>query len=286
MAKTLRQLRRQIRLVGKIHQITRAMQMVAAAKLRRVQQRVTEGRAYWQRMQEIVRELAAAAAEVDIPLLTPRPTERIGLLVVAAEKGLCGGYSLQVARQAERFVAAQEHPVITRLAGRKARPPLKRAGLTVEEQLTIDDRTIGDDATRIAGDLRRWFEEGHVDEVHVCYAQFVSLARDEPTVVRLLPAVTPDQLQSEDRDREWIFEPAATELLGRLLPRYVHAQVYQMLLEASASEHSARMRAMAAATENAEEMTEKLTMVANRLRQQEITAELLDVVGGAEAITG
>ncbi len=284
MAKTLRQLRRQIRLVDKIHQITRAMQMVAAAKLRRVQQRVTDGRVYWQRMQEIVRELAAAAPELDIPLLTPRPTERVGLIVIAAEKGLCGGYSVQIAREAERFVRAQEHPVLIRLAGRKAQPPLARADLSIEEQFAIDDRTIADDATRLAQEIRTWYEERHVDEVHVCYAQFLSLARDHPTVVRLLPALTPDQMEDEARETEWIFEPVAEELLGRLLPRYIHAQVYQMLLEASASEHSARMRAMAAATENAEEMTEKLTMQANRLRQQEITAELLDVVGGAEAV--
>jgi F-type H+-transporting ATPase subunit gamma len=283
MARTLRQLRRQIRLVDKIHQITRAMQMVAAAKLRRVQQRVTEGRAYWQRMQEIVRELSAAASDVEHPLLTPRPTERIGLLVVAAEKGLCGGYSLQIAREAERFVKAQQHPVNIRLAGRKARPVLERAGLSIQEQLTIDEKSIAEDATGIAGDLRAWYEQGDVDEVHICYAQFLSLARDHPTVVRLLPAVTPAQVE-EPADTEWIFEPPPAELLGRLLPRYVHAQVYQMLLEASASEHSARMRAMAAATENAEEMTEKLTMQANRLRQQEITSELLDVVGGAEAL--
>jgi F-type H+-transporting ATPase subunit gamma len=284
MAKTLRQLRRQIRLVDKIHQITRAMQMVAAAKLRRVQQRVTDGRAYWQRMQEIVRELAAAAPELDIPLLTPRPIQRIGLIVIAAEKGLCGGYSVQIAREAQRFVQARKHPVTVKLAGRKARPLLERAALSIAEQFAVDDKTIADDAARLAREIQSWYEEGHVDEVNVCYAQFLSLARDHPTVVRLLPAVAPDQIDDRPKETEWIFEPAAEELLGRLLPRYLHAQVYQMLLEASASEHSARMRAMAAATENAEEMTEKLTMQANRLRQQEITAELLDVVGGAEAV--
>ena len=150
--------------------------------------------------------------------------------------------------------------------------------------LALSDHSIRLWDTRLAQEIRTWYEERHVDEVHVCYAQFLSLARDHPTVVRLLPALTPDQIEAEARETEWIFEPVAEELLGRLLPRYLHAQVYQMLLEASASEHSARMRAMAAATENAEEMTEKLTMQANRLRQQEITEELLDVVGGAEAI--
>ncbi len=283
MAKTLRQLRRQIRLVGKIHQITRAMQMVAAAKLRRVQQRALEGRTYWQRMQEIVREVSATALEIDHPLLTPRETKRLGLLVVAGDKGLCGGYNVQVAREAERFVRAQQQPVAVRLTGRKAQSVLERAGCSIEEQFTREDRTLAADALRLARELRQWYESGEVDEVHVCYAQFVSTARDHPEVVRLLP-VAADTPEGAPPASEYIFEPPAEELFARLLPRYVDAQVYQMLLEASASEHAARMRAMAAATDNAEKMTDRLRTQANRLRQQEITEELLDVVGGAEAL--
>jgi F-type H+-transporting ATPase subunit gamma len=285
MAKTLRQLRRQIRLVGKIHQITRAMQMVAAAKLRRVQQRALEGRTYWQRMQEIVREVSATAPEIDHPLLTPREAKRIGLLVVAGDKGLCGGYNVQVGREAERFLRGQQLPVAVRLTGRKAQSALERGGWAIEEQFTREDRTLPADARRIAQELRRWYESGDVDEVHVCYSQFVSLSRDHPAVVRLLPVAG---TETDDDDgpaaSEYIFEPPAEELFARLLPRYVDAQVYQMLLEASASEHAARMRAMAAATDNASKMTDRLRMQANRLRQQEITEELLDVVGGAEAL--
>ncbi|MBM3497389.1 MAG: ATP synthase F1 subunit gamma [Armatimonadetes bacterium] len=285
MAKTLRQLRRQIRLVGKIHQITRAMQMVAAAKLRRVQQRALEGRTYWQRMQEIVREVSATAPEIDHPLLTPRETQRIGLLVVAGEKGLCGGYNVQVAREADRFLRGLQHPAAVRLTGRKAQSALERGGWAIEDQFTREDRTLPADARRIAQELRRWYETGEVDEVHVCYSQFVSTSRDHPAVVRLLP-VAGAEAGDEDgpAPSEYIFEPPAQELFARLLPRYVDAQVYQMLLEASASEHAARMRAMAAATDNAEKMTQRLRMQANRLRQQEITEELLDVVGGAEAL--
>jgi F-type H+-transporting ATPase subunit gamma len=285
MAKTLRQLRRQIRLVGKIHQITRAMQMVAAAKLRRVQQRATEGRTYWQRMQEIVREVSATAPEIEHALLTPRQTKRIGLLVVAGEKGLCGGYNVQVAREAERFVKAQHQPVMVRLTGRKALSVLQRAGCTIQEQFTREDRTLAADALRVARELRRWYEDGEVDEVHVCYSQFVSTSRDHPAVVRLLPVVAADrETGTREAPSEYIFEPPAEQLFARLLPRYVDAQVYQVLLEASASEHAARMRAMAAATDNAEKMTDRLRTQANRLRQQEITEELLDVVGGAEAL--
>jgi F-type H+-transporting ATPase subunit gamma len=284
MAKTLRQLRRQIRLVGKIHQITRAMQMVAAAKLRRVQQRALEGRTYWQRMQEIVREVSATATDVQHPLLTPRETQRVGLLVIAGDKGLCGGYNVQIAREADRFLQAQHQPVAVRLTGRKAQSSLERAGHTIEEQFTREDRTLAADALRLARELRRWYESGEVDEVHVCYAQFVSTARDHPEVVRLLPVAAASGTEEETLPSDYIFEPPAEELFARLLPRYVDAQVYQMLLEASASEHAARMRSMAAATENAEKMTDRLRMQANRLRQQEITEELLDVVGGAEAL--
>jgi len=284
MAKTLRQLRRQIRLVGKIHQITRAMQMVAAAKLRRVQQRALEGRTYWQRMQEIVREVSATASEVEHPLLTPRETQRVGLLVVAGDKGLCGGYNVQVAREADRFLKAQQHPVALRLTGRKAQSPLERAGHSIDEHFTREDRTLAADAQRLARELRRWYESGEVDEVHVCYAQFVSTARDNPEVVQLLPVAAEIGAEDGPPPSDYIFEPPAEELFARLLPRYVDAQVYQMLLEASASEHAARMRAMAAATDNAEKMTDRLRTQANRLRQQEITEELLDVVGGAEAL--
>lgn len=287
MAKTLRQLRRQIRLVAKIHQLTRAMQMVAAAKLRRVQQRAMGGRTYWTKMQEIVREVSACAPPIDHPLLTPRTTQRIGLLVIAADKGLCGGYNVQIARKAEQFIRTRTQPVLVRLSGRKVRASLERVGCTIDRQYVRDDRTLSADAALIAREVRGWYEGGEVDEVHICYAQFVSSARDHPTVFQLLP-VTPTGV-ADDRAQlpgEYIFEPPPAELLARLLPRYIDAQVYQVLLEASASEHAARMRAMAAATDNAEKMTDHLKMLANRLRQQEITEELLDVVSGAEALRG
>ncbi|MGQ9731056.1 MAG: ATP synthase F1 subunit gamma [Candidatus Zipacnadales bacterium] len=284
MAKTLRQIRRQIRLVGKIHQITRAMQMVAAAKLRRVQQRVIEGRTYWQRMQEIVQEVSSGVSGVEHPLLTPRSVERIGLFVIAANKGLCGAYTAQVTREAIRFIQRQQHPVVVRLSGQKARNPLQRAGYPVEAELPRDDKTLAQDARHIAQNLRQWYEQGHVDEVHLCYAQFISSSRDNPMTMRLLPVTAPATDQRHGAPSEYLFEPSPAELFTRLLPRYVDVQVYQILLEASASEHAARMRAMATAMENAEKMTEKLTMQANRLRQQEITEELLDVVGGAEAL--
>jgi len=285
MAKTLRQLRRQVRLVGKVHQITRAMQMVAAAKLRRVQQRATEGRTYWQRMQEIVREVSMTAPDIDHPLLTPRTPERIGLVVIASDKGLCGAYNVQLVREAERFIKAQERPVVLRLTGRKARTALRRFGGTIDAELTREDKTLTADSPRIARELRRWYEDGEVDEVHVCYAQFISAGRDQPTVIRLLPVVTAERDPDDHAPQsEYIFEPPPEQLFARLLPRYVEAQVYQVLLEASASEHAARVRAMAAATENAEKMTDQLRTQANRLRQQEITEELLDVVGGAEAL--
>jgi F-type H+-transporting ATPase subunit gamma len=284
MAKTLRQLRRQIRLVRKIHQITRAMQMVAAAKLRRVQQRATEGRVYWQRMQEVVREVSASAPGIDHPLLTPRETRRVGLLVVAGEKGLCGGYNVQIAREAERFLRRQEVPVAVRLTGTKARSQIERAGSPIDELYTREDRTLGHDARHIARELRRWYEDGLVDEVHVCYAQFVSAGQDKPSVVRLLPVAAQAGETVSGMPSEYLFEPPPAELFARLLPRYVDAQVYQMLLEASASEHAARVRAMAAATDNADKMSDRLRMEANRLRQQEITGELLDVVTGAEAL--
>ncbi len=284
MGDTLRHLRRQIKLVRNIRQITRAMQMVAAAKLRRVQQRMVEGRVYWQRMQDIAQELSGVAQQVNHPLATARPVERIGLLIVSSEKGLCGSYNAQVAREAERFIRAQEAPVVVTLVGRKARSAVERTHRTIAAQYTLDDKKLAEQALHMARELRRSYEAGEVDEVYVCYARFASLSHDVPTVTRLLPVVPPAAEKAEPPTREYILEPPAAELLGRLLPRYVDAQVYHLLLEAMVSEHAARMRAMAAATENADDVMSRLTMRANRLRQEEITSELLDIVGGAEAL--
>jgi len=284
MANTLRHLRRQVKLVRNIRQITRAMQMVAAAKLRRVQQRVVEGRVYWQRMQDIVHDLSGVAHEVDHPLLRGRPVQRIGLLVVSSEKGLCGSYNAQIAREAERFIRAQEAPVVVTLVGRKARPTLDRAGRTITAQHTLEDKRLAEQALRVAREVRRSYEVGEVDEVHVCYARFASLSHNVPTLTRLIPVAPPGAEGAEPSTREYILEPPAAALLARLLPRYVDAQVYYMLLETMASEHAARMRAMAAATENADDMMTTLAMRANRLRQQEITSALIDIVGGAEAL--
>jgi F-type H+-transporting ATPase subunit gamma len=284
MADTLRHLRRQLKLVRNIRQITRAMQMVAAARLRRVQQRVTQGRVYWQRMQEIMEDLAVVAQDVEHPLLTARPVARAALVVVSSEKGLCGAYNANIAREANRFLRSRREPVAVTLVGRKAREPLLRAGHAIVAQHLIDQKAFADHALRLARELRRQYEAGEVDEISICYARFVSLARDEPTVAQLLPVPRPEADEADRAGPEYIFEPPAPELLARLLPRYVDAQVYHILLEATASEQAARMRSMAAATENAEDLLGTLTMRANRLRQQEITSELLDIVSGAEAL--
>jgi len=283
----LRTIRRKIRVVTNIQHITKAMQMVAAAKLRRAQGALTAGRPYWDRMQQLVARVAQAAGQVHHPLLDARPEVRaVGLLAIAGDKGLCGAYNANVARLVVRWVGEQQHPVRTMVVGRKLLPYLRRGGCEVAYSTSAP---TGADATpaalSIARRLRDWYETGAVDEVYVCYARFISAIENRPAVVPLMPVsafATPEE--GRGGELEYIFEPEPAELLGRLLPRFVDAQVSHLVLEAAASEHGARMTAMSAATRNAEEMIDTLTLGANRARQAGITKELLEVVTGAEAL--
>ena len=286
-AASLRTVRRKIRVVTNIQHITRAMQMVAAAKLKRAQGALTAGRPYWDRMQQLVGRVAQAAGQVSHPLLDARPEVRaVGLLAIAGDKGLCGAYNANVARLAVRWISERQHPVRVVVVGRKLVPYLRRADSDLAYAVSAP---TGPDATpaalAVARRLREWYETRVVDEVYVCYAQFVSAIENRPTVVPLLPvSAMAAPAETEPEALDYLFEPEPAELLGRLLPRFVDAQVCHLVLEAAASEHGARMTAMSAATRNAEETIDTLTLSSNRARQAGITKELLEVVTGAEAL--
>ncbi len=284
----LRTIRRKIRLVTNIGQITKAMQMVAAAKLKRAQAALTAGRPYWERLQQVVRRVAAAAGEVSHPLLDAREEVRtVGLLALSGDKGLCGAYNANLGRLAVQWVSQQDRPVRAITVGRKLLRYLARTrceiALSLNQPGGTEQTTV---ALQVARALREWHETHAVDEVHVCYAQFVSAVENRPTVAPLLPisALTALAGREERQEVDYIFEPEPAELLGRLLPRFVDAQVCHIMLEAAASEQGARMTAMSAATQNAEEMMDTLTLSANRARQASITKELLEVVTAAEAL--
>lgn len=284
MAENLRTLRRKRLIVGEIRQITRAMKLVSAVKLKRAMAAREHTDFFASQLSDAV---AIAASEVgpepEHPYLVGRPVRQVGLLVVAGDKGLCGAFNSNIIARARQFAGAQQVDVLTYTVGGRAAEMSRRARLRVQGQFAaISDKLRGQDAQQIAAYLLRLCDTGELDELHMCYARFVSRMTQEPEVVQLLPVqIGP---RPGDAAGQYLFEPPPRRLLGDLLPMLVRAQIHHLLVETAASEHSARLTAMTAATDNAEEMIEGLTRQINRARQAQITRELLDVVSGADAL--
>ncbi|MEN6547492.1 MAG: ATP synthase F1 subunit gamma [Armatimonadia bacterium] len=283
MASNLRAIRRKIKAVSNIWQITRAMQMVAASKLKRTQPRVEASRAYLQHLSGIMRNLAGNVPTDLHPYLQERPVANIGLIVVAGDKGLAGSHNANILRAAEQFIEAQKVPVKVLPIGVKAADYARRLDWNVVAKLdTPETGNESRDGSRIARHARRIFDEGGIDQLHIAYTQFVSPLRRPPTLFQLLPIVGEEH--EAEAAAEYLFEPPAPELLAGLLPRTVDAQIVNMLLQSIASEHAARMTSMSAATENAADLRDNLTLELNRARQTAITTELLEVISGADAL--
>ena len=289
---TLREIRTRIRTVRNIEKITRAMKLVAAARLKRAQGRVEAARPYAERMEQMLRRLSAAGATTEHPLLQVREERNVAALVLTSDRGLCGSYNTNLLRQAIQFLRARDPESIRLiLMGRKGERFFRRHPYPVLESHMLGsgaDLSFAD-VQPIAQTLRRLFESGEVDAVYVIYQRFQTAMTQVPTVLPLLPlkpvqASETEVAQMEVLAGEMIFEPAPDELLGRLLPRYVDTQVFRTLAEAIASEHGARMTSMSAATENAGEMISTLTLSLNRARQAAITREIAEIVSGAEAL--
>ena len=285
MPANLRAIRRKVRTVNSIRQITRAMKMVAAAKLKRVQGQVENGRAYWDRLDEIMQRVAAHAGDVSHPFLEPGAGEGVGVLVIGGSRGLCGSYNVSLLRHAQEFVDEQQakRPVKLTTVGPKAQQFFTSRGYEIAEafQMPAEGQRFGQSA-EISRMLRDDFVMGRVGEVYVLYTDFRTAIHHIPTTRKLLP-IEPPTAQAHAAE-SLIFEPPAEELLGSLLPRAVDAAVYRMLLQSAASEEGARMAAMTAATDNAEEMITQLTRDLNRARQTQITTEILEVIAGADAL--
>ncbi len=284
MPENLRTLRRKRHVVGEIRQITRAMKLVSAAKLKRAQKARETVDYYYSQLAGALSVVAVGAGvEFLHPLLQVRPVERVGLLVVAGDKGLCGGFNAGIVSRARRFVEDQVVPVDVMTVGNRAAEMCSRAQLRVLREFpAMLDRMQGQDAAAIADYALGLFRRGEVDSLHVCHARFISRMTTESVIERLLPVAPPEAAAGDPDDH--LFEPEPDQLLADLLPAYVRAQMYQLLLETAVSEHSARLLAMSAATESAEEILEDLTRLINRSRQAQVTRELLDVVGGADAL--
>jgi F-type H+-transporting ATPase subunit gamma len=281
---TLRDIKRRIRSVRSTQQITKAMQMVAASKLRRAQARVLAARPYARGMDAMLENLAPLAAEAGHPLFAPRPVARRLLVVLGADRGLCGSFNTNLFRATESYLDSQEgRGARLFLLGRKARDHFKRRRYDVLEAPTDLPAEAGLETARaLSLRLQELFLKGEADAVDLLYTQFVSMLTRRVVREGFLP-VAP-RAAAPASAREYLFEPPARALLGALLPRYADTKLLQALTESLAAEHSARMVAMSAATKNAGEMIDALVLQRNRLRQAGITKELSEIVGGAEAL--
>jgi F-type H+-transporting ATPase subunit gamma len=282
---TLREVRRRIRSVQSTQKITRAMKLVAAAKLRRAQDRILEARPYATKMSGLLENLATRVSPEQHPLLARRETGRRMVVIISADKGLCGAFNTNVLRRSMELIRQSGEASVTLVVvGRKARDHYRRRGFTVKsEMLGFFDRLAYAHAQELAGGIIDAFMAGDVDEVDLVYNEVRSVAVQRVVKVRLLPiesAAPPGETPGTD----YIYEPSPDAILAALLPKHVTTQVYRALMESLAAEYGARMTAMDAATKNAQEMIELLTIQYNKARQERITKELLDIVGGAEAL--
>ncbi len=286
---TERVLRRRIKSVQSTKKITKAMELIAASRIMKSQQRVNAARPYSEQITEVIRNLAAAGAGQGSPLLEQRDDVRtVAFVVVAGDRGLCGGYNTNVIRTAERAMAAlQEQGKQTRLVtvGKKATAYFRFRGYAIDDAFTgFSDEPTYEDARQIAEAVVGRFAAGDYDQVEIVTTQFISAGTQRVVQRRFVPLELDDAAQGDGPSADYEFEPGPGEILDRLLPRYAEARLFAALLEGSASFFAAQQRAMKSATDNAEELITKLSRVMNRARQDAITTEIMEIVGGAEAL--
>jgi F-type H+-transporting ATPase subunit gamma len=284
---SVREIRARIKSVKNTARVTNAMQMVAASKMRRAQERVVASRPYSEKLRAVLAGLASQGAGDDDskhPLLEERPVANVLLLQITPDRGLAGGLPSAINRASARFMLAHEAPSSVVTVGKKGRDFMVRANREVRASFVdMGDRPSVADTLPITSLVERLYTEGEVDEVHIAYTRFVNTLIQEPVVTQLLPIRT-GELEEPGGPADYLYEPDADTVLGALLPRFLEVQVYQAFLESNASEQSARMVAMRNATDAAEEMVDSLTLELNKARQAMITAELLDLVGGVAAL--
>ena len=281
---SVRQIARRIRSVESTAKITKAMSMIAASKLRRSQDAATMGRDYSNSMSQMVSNVVSQISDDDSnqPLIENRENKFACLVIITPDRGLTGGLIANILKSASSFLAQQTVPVKVVGVGKKGITFAKRMDLElIGEFIGIGDSPNSSNTLPIADLLIDKFSSGEVDSVHICYANFINTTLQKPTLNQLIP-VAVDELN--DKKLEYIYEPNPNQVLNELLPRYIQTLVHHAILEANASEQSARMVAMNQATDNANEMVGDLTLVMNKLRQETITGELLDIVGGVSAI--
>ncbi len=288
---SLKDIKRRIKSVKNTQQITKAMKMVSAAKLKRAQDEIVAARPYADKMLGLIASLASKTSSDSHPLLAATGGNKVAVLLYTSDRGLCGGFNAQLLRTTERFLRENKDSELSLyLIGKRGNEYFKRRPTKIMKFRTIGSgRPVYSTAVDIANEVISAYLKGELDEVHIIYSRFQSALTQVPVVERLLPISTPkgeEKKEGAADEGEFLFEPTEGAVLASLLPKYVEVQAFRALLETSASEHGARMTAMDSASKNAAEMIGGLTLKYNRLRQAAITKELMEIIGGAEALKG
>jgi F-type H+-transporting ATPase subunit gamma len=293
---SLKDIRGRIGSVRNIAQITRAMEMVAASRMKRAQDAILAARPYSDELRDALSRVAAVVGEEVHPLLARRPVKRVALIMITTDRGLAGSLNANAIRSALRWTQQKigsgkgetrvEVEAVT--IGRKGRDGLRRAGIPIAAHFPqLGDRPSFSDVTPIARLVTDDFLEGKYDEIDVAYSTFISTLTQRPEIKPLLPITSPEQAEGADTENdEYLFEPSPEAVLSRLLPHFVAVDLYRAVLENQASEQSARMIAMRNSTDNANELIDDLTLVYNKTRQATITREMIEIASGAEALGG
>ncbi len=304
MAKaSLRDIRKRITSVRSTQKITKAMKMVAAAKLRRAQESMLAVRPYAAKMFEMLNSLAQRASTEAHPLLAFREPKRVEVVVFASDRGLCGAFNMNLIQRTERFLAEEKgraEEIALSFFGRKGRDYFRKRKVNIRrEYVNYFGKVDYLLASRLGQELVRDYIDNRVDRIYLLYSEFRSAIQQRVVLKRILPVTSAESLQGDEggaaetskapgksalKGVDYLYEPSEGEILDKLLPMYVEVQVYQALLETVASEYGARMTAMENATTNAAEMIDKLTLIYNKARQASITKELIEIVSGAEAL--
>ncbi|MCA1782236.1 MAG: F0F1 ATP synthase subunit gamma [Intrasporangiaceae bacterium] len=284
----IRQLKRRIRSVQSTQKITRAMEMIAASRIIKAQARVRNARPYAEQIHEVIKGLAVSNEVRQHPLLTQREVERVAIVVNTSDRGLAGAYNANVLKVAERTMRTERdagRSIDLYIVGKKGAGYFAYRGQRAERVWTgISDTPTFDNCNAIAEVLMDRFAKGELDRVWLVYTDFKSSLVQAPVRMELLPVKPTEFEGGEEMNPDFIYEPSQPVLLERLIPRYVEAKIFHGLLESSASEHAARQRAMKSATDNAKEVAGSLSRVMNQARQEQITTEISEIVGGAEAL--
>jgi len=281
---TLKQIRGRIKAAKNIQQITKAMKLVAAARLKKATDRVLEARPYADKLKSVMESVSGSGDLPSHPLMDKRPIKKACLIVVTSDRGLAGAFNTSLIRKASDFMKAANYEVSLFTVGKKGNQFFGRRGYNIRQTLSVPSSGARlEDSNLVASVTRNLFESGEVDAIFVCYSKFYSAIRQVPLIVQLLP-IEPPVASDTSAKLSYDFEPDPEQLLNTLLPRYFSTLLWQALLESTASEFGARMTAMTSATDNAGKMIHNLTLTANRERQAAITKEILEVVGGAEAL--